>query len=274
MTNPDSILSDYRQTWASAPVSVDSAAIWNSISVGISQEPAPAKVHVLFPSWMRYAAAAVVFIGGMLLMARYLSLPQNLDISTGHQQIAYTLQDGSVVTLRQHSSLRQLPTAEGVERYELTGEAWFEVVPAQRTFEVVTIDGLIRVLGTKFNVRTWDEGTTVYLESGSVGFSNDIGDIRLEPGFEASATTSASPIRVVPAEPARAIAWTRNELILDETPLSEVVRELEHHYQIRLDLPDELAVQSVSGRLLLLERDRTLDQLRMITGHAFPIQSP
>jgi len=148
------------------------------------------------------------------------------------------------------------------------------VVPAPRTFEVVTADGRIRVLGTKFNVRTWDEGTSVYLESGSVGFSNDIGDVLLEPGFEANMATSASPIRVIPAETARMIGWTRNELILDETPLSEVVRELEHHYQIKLDLPAELAVQSVSGRFLLQERDRTLDQLRMITGYAFPIQKP
>lgn len=271
MNTPDSILFDYRQAWASAPVSVDSAAVWASISMAMQAEPAPAKVHRLSPSWMRYAAAAVFFIGGLIVLARFLSIPQTLSISTDAQILAYTLTDGTVVTLRPNSSLRQLEAPEGVESFELSGEAFFSVIPAQRTFEVVTPDGVIRVLGTKFNVRTWSEGTRVYLESGSVGFSNDIGDVLLQPGFEASAMTSASPISVTSASGSLSTAWIRSELVLDETPLSEVVAELEHHYNIRLELSPELGSQSVSGRLMLVERDRTLDQLRMITGHPFPI---
>lgn len=273
MNTPDTLLSDYRQAWASAPVSVDSASLWASISASIDATPAPAKVHRLSPSWMRYAAAAVFFIGGLIVLARYLSVPHTLSISTDAQILAYTFTDGTTVTLRPNSSLRQLEAPEGVERFELTGEAFFSVTPAQRTFEVVTPDGVVRVLGTKFNVRTWSEGTRVYLESGSVGFSNDIGDVRLQPGFEASALTSGSPITVTSASGALSTAWMRNELVLDETPLSEVVAELEHHFNIRLDLSPELASQSVSGRLMLGERERTLDQLRMITGQPFPISS-
>lgn len=271
MNTPDTILSDYRQAWASAPVSVDSEAVWASISSVMQAEPAPANVHRLSPSWMRYAAAAVFFIGGLIVLARFLSLPHTLSISSDAQILAYTFTDGSVVTLRPNSSLRQLEAPEGVERFELSGEAYFSVTPAERTFEVVTPDGVIRVLGTKFNVRTWSEGTRVYLESGSVGFTNDIGNVRLEPGYEASATTFGSPISVVTAKGALSTAWMRNELVLDETPLSEVVAELEHHYNIRIDVSDEVGAQSVSGRLMLGERDRTLDQLRMITGHPFPI---
>lgn len=271
MNTPDSILSDYRQAWASAPVSVDSAAVWASISASIDAKPAPATVHRLSPSWMRYAAAAVFFIGGLLVLARYLSMPHTLSISSDTQILAYTFTDGTMVTLRPNSSLRQLDAPEGVERFELSGEAYFSVTPAQRTFEVVTPDGVIRVLGTKFNVRTWTEGTRVYLESGSVGFSNDVGDVRLQPGFEASATTSASPILVTSASGVSSTAWMRGELVLDETPLSEVVAEVEHHFNIRLELSPEVASQSVSGRLMLGDRDRTLDQLRMITGHSFPI---
>lgn len=270
MNTPDTILSDYRQAWASAPVSVDSEAVWASISSAMTAEPAPVKVHRLSPSWMRYAAAAVFFIGGMIVMARYLAMPHNLSISTDAQIMAYTLTDGSTVTLRPNSSLRQMDAPEGIERFELTGEAFFSITPARRTFEVVTPDGVVRVLGTKFNVRTWSEGTRVYLESGSVGFSNDIGDVRLQPGFEANAVTSASPIIVVPANGALSTAWMRSELVLDETPLSEVVAELEHHYNIRIELPAELATQSVSGRLMLADRASALDQLRMITGHPIP----
>lgn len=270
MNTPDTLLSDYRQAWASAPVSVDSAAVWASISTAMQAEPAPAKVHRLSPSWMRYAAAAVFFIGGLIVLARYLSVPHTLSISTDAQILAYTLTDGTVVTLRPNSSLRQLEAPEGVERFELSGEAFFSVTPAQRTFEVVTPDGVIRVLGTKFNVRTWSEGTRVYLESGSVGFSNDIGDVRLQPGYEATAPTSGSPITVVSSDGSTSTAWLRSELILDETPLSEVAAELEHHYNIRIELPAELAAQSVSGRLMLADRAGTLDQLRMITGHPIP----
>lgn len=272
MNTSDTLLSDYRQAWASAPVSVDSASVWASISASMDAAPAPAKVHRLSPSWMRYAAAAVFFIGGLIVLARYLSVPHTLSISTDAQILAYTFTDGTTVTLRPNSSLRQLEAPEGVERFELTGEAFFSVTPSQqRTFEVVTPDGVVRVLGTKFNVRTWFEGTRVYLESGSVGFSNDIGNVRLQPGFEARALTSGSPITVASANGATSTAWLRGELVLDETPLSEVVAELEHHFNIRLDLSPDVASQSVSGRLMLGERDRTLDQLRMITGHPIPI---
>lgn len=234
--------------------------------------PAPAKVHRLSPSWMRYAAAAVFFIGGLIVLARFLSVPHTLSISSEDKIFAYTMIDGTVVTLRPNSTLRQLESAEGVETYELVGEAFFDVVPAQRTFEVVTSDGKIQVLGTKFNVRAWPEGTWVYLESGSVGFSNDIGNVRLEPGYEASVADRAAPIEVVPVSGEAATAWLRSELILDETPLREVVTELELHYRIKLELPPDLAEQSVSGRLVLSDRDRTLDQLRMITGYAFPVR--
>lgn len=274
MTTPDSILTRYRTNWNGAESGVDSRAVWARIEAGMGTTATRSSAAIIpMPQWIRYAAAAVVFVGGLLLLARFLSTTSTPIYRSQDTLASLTLPDGSGVVLRPHSTLTSLESATGTDRYRLEGEAWFQVVGADRVFEVVTTAGTVRVHGTRFNVRTWSGSTTVYLESGSIGFSNRVASILLEPGHAATAESDSGPITVEPASTDNYLAWTRNELVLDATPVGEILRELEHHYNVRLTAPDSVLTIPVSGRFVMGDLDRTLQALHLSTGHPIRIVS-
>lgn len=272
MTTPDSFLDDYRTAWTAAPTGIDAHAVWSRIDAATRPvEAAPVRI---LPMWLRYAAAASVLIAGMLLLARYVSAPATLRYATGAEMASHILPDGSQVVLRPHTTLELVDGAEGLDRYRLDGEAWFQVVHADRVFEVATAAGDVRVHGTRFNVRTWGAGTSVYLESGSVSFSNEIATVRLEPGHVAASAAATAPITVNPARTDVYLAWTRQEMVLDATPVSEVLSELGRHYGVTLSAPDSVLGTPVSGRFVLGDLDRTLQALSLTTGHPIRIVTP
>lgn len=272
MTTPDSILNDYRAAWAATPTGIDAQAVWSRIEE--ATRPVEAAPVWRMPVWVRYAAAASVLIAGMMLLARYVATPATLRYVSGAEMARHTLPDGSEVVLRPYSSLVMDDSDPGVERYRLDGEAWFQVAHAERVFEVTTAAGDIRVHGTRFNVRTWAGGTHVYLESGSVSFSNEIATVLMDPGHVANAATSSDPISVTPARTEVYLAWTRNELILDGTPVSDLLLELGQHYGVVLTAPDSVLGTPVSGRFVLGDLDRTLNALSLTTGHPIRIANP
>jgi transmembrane sensor len=272
MTSTDSILQHYRADWAASPTGIDAQAVWSRIEEATRPiEVVPVR---LVPTWLRYAAAASVLIAGMLLLARYVASPATMRYAAGAEMAVFLLPDGSEVALRPNSVLIREDVGHGMERYRLDGEAWFQVVKAERVFEVATASGDVRVHGTRFNVRTWTGGTSVYLESGSVSFSNGIGDILLEPGHVAATASSADPISVNPARTDVYLAWTRDEMVLDGTPVAAVLLELSHHYGVRLTAPDSVLSTPVSGRFVLGDLDRTLNALSLTTGHPIRVVSP
>jgi transmembrane sensor len=272
MTTPDSILDDYRTAWTAAPTGIDAHAVWSRIdAVTRPVEAAPVR---MVPGWLRYAAAATVLIAGMLLLARYVSSPAPVRYEAAREMTRHVLPDGSDVVLRPHSSLVLVDAAEGSVRYRLEGEAWFQVAHGERIFEVATASGDIRVHGTRFNVRTWSGGTSVYLESGSVSFSNALASVVLEPGHVATSDGGQTPITVDRGRTEVYLAWTRGEMILDGTPVTDVLLELGQHYGVVLTAPDSVLRTPVSGRFVLGDLDRTLDALSLTTGHPIRRSNP
>jgi len=272
MTTPDSLLSAYRTAWTAAPAGIDAHAVWARIEEATRPlEAAPVRV---WPLWLRYAAAASVLVAGMLLLARYVSSPVPVRYEAAREMARHVLPDGSEVVLRPYSSLVALVSTDGAERYRLDGEAWFQVAHGERLFEVVTASGDIRVHGTRFNVRTWAGATSVYLESGSVSFSNAIATVLLEPGHVATSDGDLTPISVDRGRTDIYLAWTRGEMILDATPVSDVLLELGQHYGVRLAAPDSVLATPVSGRFVLGDLDRTLDALSLATGHPIRQTNP
>ena len=95
------------------------------------------------------------------------------DAAAGSERVTYTAPDGSEVTLRPHTSLYALDAEAGTMRYRVEGEAFFAVVrDPSRTFVVEADGARVQVLGTRFDVSTWGERTSVYLEEGRVRFEH------------------------------------------------------------------------------------------------------
>ncbi|AQR61665.1 hypothetical protein BZG35_08380 [Brevundimonas sp. LM2] len=162
-----------------------------------------------------------------------------------------TLADGSRVTLNTRSIIQaEVDRAGRAVRLE-RGEAFFDIAsdPA-RPFYVHAGDARIRVVGTRFNVRRDRDRVVVTVDHGVVAVaptSNLDNPATVVVGRQAVVQDQA-----VTAEPApldgQATAWRRGQLVFNQTPLREVVAELNRYRAGRiLVLNADLADQTVSG---------------------------
>ncbi|WP_276483404.1 FecR family protein [Paraflavitalea pollutisoli] len=175
------------------------------------------------------------------------------------------LPDGSVVTLRSHSSLTLLAGFnQSTRELSLTGEAFFDVTHhVDRPFIVHTRAANIEVLGTVFNVRAYpsQEHVETALFRGKVVVSlkdhpeqqvvlapsmkaivSDKGGLQVDGGHKATVhVLKLSPDPV--SHKAQEIEWLRNRLRIEDEPLSAIAVKLQDWYGIQISFADE-AVKS------------------------------
>lgn len=179
--------------------------------------------------------------------------------------------DGSMVRLRPHSELYRVETTEdGTDRYRLEGEALFDVVTdPDRAFEVQANGARVRVLGTRFTVRTWTPDPEVFLDEGRVELMRGRGEspVVLQPGQRGVVRSDA--IDVDAATAAAYLDWTERRLAMDARTAAQVAAELGHHYNVRLSLPDSIAEETLTGRLLLEDRQQALRDFGAVLGGRF-----
>jgi len=150
------------------------------------------------------------------------------------------LTDGSLVRLNAGSSLR-FPSVWGADKREVyvEGEAYFEAQGnANRSFTIHSGQADIIVLGTAFNVNTYDRQIRVSLVSGEV-MVNVKGKITpLKPGLAAAIDKQSGQVSVTPFEENIVLAWLDGLQIYVATPLRDICNALERTYNIRIHIDD------------------------------------
>ncbi|WAC01206.1 FecR family protein [Lacinutrix neustonica] len=117
---------------------------------------------------------------------------------------------------------------------KLDGEAYFKVAKG-KTFDVITSQGKVTVVGTAFNVKQRDNYFEVQCFEGVVKVTSDTITRQLIAGdtysmFEGKFTSDK--INAVVPE------WTNNNSIFNAMPIKEVVAELERQYNIQVRFKD------------------------------------
>lgn len=146
------------------------------------------------------------------------------------------LGDGTVVTLNSSSSLRFPFSFTGNTReVEVKGEAYFEVAKnAEKPFIVHTPNGDIRVLGTSFNVNTYEPGkTTASLVSGSIKAVAAGKEVLLLPDQEASWKTGES-IVVQRFEASRALSWMDGVYFFEGANMKAIANVIDRWYDVKI----------------------------------------
>ncbi len=119
--------------------------------------------------------AAVLFIGYTIgyFVDNYSSEPEYLSQETLADTVNVLLADQTSVKLNKNSKLTYPDKFKNDERkVKLKGEAYFEVTHnKEKPFIVETEIALIKVLGTSFNVKTYDTINKVTVQSGKVELS-------------------------------------------------------------------------------------------------------
>lgn len=149
------------------------------------------------------------------------------------------LADGTKVWLNAESTLRYPVAFKGRERrVELLGEACFEVTKDERHPFVVSAGGMdTRVLGTKFNVRSYTaEERHVTLVQGKVEVTDKAGNgpVVLQPGEDLSYTETGE-VKISRVNTATYIAWTEGLFYFEDAPLEEIMRSLGRWYNVNID---------------------------------------
>lgn len=157
------------------------------------------------------------------------------------QKLTIKLPDGSIVKLNAESHITYPQTFTGDERtISLQGEAFFNVVENPEKPFVINSNGLkTRVLGTSFNVRSYDDEAEIKVAvvTGKVEISAPDGNssvlLPTEMGIfereQASITKKHYDFR-------EEIAWKDGVLFFDKDNLKTVVKKLEMWYGVHFEV--------------------------------------
>jgi transmembrane sensor len=220
--------------------------------------------------WRLAVGVAVLLAVGVVAWLLWSASGGRLVAEATTQIATYETATGDTVRLRPNSRLYRV---RDNARFRLEGEALFDVAPRAEAPFAVEADGVVvRVLGTRFTVQAWTPRPSVYLDEGRVEMRNvATGDTAaLRPG-QTGTIAADGTVSVQAARADAYVDWLDRQVAFDSQPAAAVAAELEHHYDLRIRLPDSVAKQTLTGRLLLEDRGRALEDFGRVLGGRFEV---
>jgi ferric-dicitrate binding protein FerR (iron transport regulator) len=200
----------------------------------------------------------------------------NINSDLGMREKVISLSDGSKIYLNAGSKLSYSKDYDSESRkVSLKGEAYFDVKKGINPFIISTEYAEITVLGTKFNVRSRDDGFEVGVNEGAVKVHNNLQSMEISkgeqidvnPGYPKTFSTS----KIADFYP----GWKNNKLICDNSSLEKICRELERRYNIKIQFQTSLQKNiTISGIIDLSPNnlDSVLSSISLLSKRKFKLQ--
>ncbi len=186
-------------------------------------------------------------------------IPEEINLITyrGDKKEIY-LPDGSKIVLNAESELiYPKEFNDSIREVTLIGEAFFDIKRnVNKPFIVNTNSIKIKVLGTSFNVKSYDKDKKVEttLVTGKVELIKDKETpIVLAPSQKAVFYKKENKLEIEEVKSLEVVAWKEGKLIFKKTSLQEVVIDLERKYNVKININ--------SQKLLNYEYTGTFDNL-------------
>ncbi len=297
------LLDSLKKVWNASDEKFDASdvkALWKNVAErsGINSDPSVAAVKDIrtvekkyskfsavynYPLF-RYAAlilliASVVLIYFMISGTPWVDDWNSVIVKNGERE-TILLDDGSKIYADAGSRVHYSKNFGNVSRdVKLIGEAYFEVKhnPAL-PFKVYSGNGVVEVLGTKFNVRYWEESESIIVaviegrvSFGSAGHDNSV---LLEKGYTAELNKNGSMSPAGIADTAKILSWLEGEIYFENTRLSEILARLERWYDVDFYLTNK-SIQSEKLSVLIHNRSLkdNLDLLTRLTSTRYSIEN-
>ena len=191
------------------------------------------------------------------------------------------LPDGTKVWLNSSSYLRYPSVfTENSRDVELDGEAYFKVTKDKnKPFIVHTQNSSVKVLGTEFNIDaySYNDFVATTLVEGSVEFSynnkfEQAQTMLLKPNeqalYDKKTYQAAKKETYVPKD----IAWRNGQIVLKETPLSDILWTLSKRFNVEFVIKDPaLYKQSYTGIFTYQQLERVLEHFKRASGIRYNI---
>jgi ferric-dicitrate binding protein FerR (iron transport regulator) len=235
---------------------------------------------ILFLPKFKPAFAVILFLAviaaGIYLINRGTSEPQLKIISTLNKETKkIVLPDSSVVFMSGNSSLEFYSNFDKVRRLNLRGEAFFSVTKRKINFVVTTENAKITVMGTKFDVCSRDNKTRVVVDEGKVNFTAKTGSggVNLSRNQLSVIEKKSPPTLPESVDSKYFLGWMDGKLVFYQTPLSNIVNQLEKHYNIKLFVNDDsLNKLTLTGSFKSDDADSALSIICLALGVDFSKQ--
>lgn len=245
-------LSAERQQAGLAQINARIAGLAETQKESADKVPSARGKQIFLPfSLFLKVAASFLLIAAVVVGSYYLpdtnSETENMvryDTKLGDQKVL-ALPDGSKVWLNANSTLSYHNDFKQQRHLTLNGEAFFEVVSdPDRPFVVHTAKTVTKVLGTKFNLKSYPEETLVRITvvEGKVSFSENHQNAlahTLTKNQQAIFHRNTQQISTDTANATSCLAWKNGELILSNMTLGEAVGCLSRFHKTEIEFAGE-----------------------------------
>lgn len=154
------------------------------------------------------------------------------------------------VKLNAQSTLSYREVDGEVESVRLEGEAYFHVPhDPERVFTVETASGVVRDIGTTFNVRARDNEVLVVVSDGTVSLEAEGDVVEVEAGMSARAARGTPPQAAARADVLAALAWTAGRLVFIDRELQDIAAELTRHFGKTIGVSPDLRMIRITATI-------------------------
>lgn len=226
------------------------AELAENIKLYLAHQIHPAKKSWFGPTYLKYAAAALLMLGtgiggySYLSQRRQASKKEIILFSDRHKQKELLLPDGSKVLLNVGTELiLSKDFGENQRRVSLRGEAFFEVAKDKdRPFIIQSGALSTRVLGTSFNINAYPDMDKIKIAvlTGKVMVAKNVAGVEetIASGMTKGSTLSfykATGKTELKSEDTDLFSfWKDNKLYIDNSTISEIASQLERYYHLKV----------------------------------------
>jgi len=243
----DKIYREILEYWFATEEQVDQdlvATVWKNVARnhlgGFEPIQHPKSSTAITMRRILQIAASLLLVGIITYFLYDRSQNKEIHIYTHFEEIKeVTLPDQSRVILNANSHLWYKKNSP--RNVRLKGEAFFDIqkqLISGEKFSVATRDLDVEVLGTIFNVNSYEDLTSVFLEEGEIKLGlagRPKEEIYLAPGDLVTYSVHQSDsFQKVQSDSDTHTSWKKGSLILKMTPLSDVLNKLELIYGIKI----------------------------------------
>ena len=200
----------------------------------------------------------------------------NVYSSYGQKTKTVSLNDGTRVHLNAGTTLSYSKNFNSTSReVTLNGEAYFEVEKGSSPFIISTDLAKVTVLGTKFNLRSREDGFEIGVNEGKVKIENKTKSIDLKKGELVDISIDQPKILSVSKVSSFYPGWINNKLICDNSSLEKICKELERRYDIKIQFQDNLQKNTTISGIIDLSPNNlesVLSSISLLSKRKFKLQ--
>jgi transmembrane sensor len=285
------LLDELKQIWKmtgelSFKLSPDVDAEWNKFLVKRDEtnnqniDKIDKKIH--FRKSLKIAAVLIPAILVLSLFINYLTNKSKtvelIALNTAKGKRVCILPDGTKVWINANSNFVYPSEFSNSERrVKLEGEAYFEVVKGDLPFKIVTGNNQITVVGTAFNVRAVKKETftEVVVSRGTVIFKNIPSNKEsvLVAGEKGTYNEISREMIKEKLTGLNAIGWKDEQLLFQDTPLSEIETILSRYFNVNVKVSSLLKECKFTGEFKQAQLDEILKVISISLGTTYLVKN-